>query len=280
MPGIAVRTARAALTSAAFLFAAAFGGCAGPEAFGGSRAAVATWAAQRGFAAETQRAVRFDLLALRRGGSTPTLTIYIEGDGVAWDSPWHPPADPTPLRPVALALAAADPAAGVAYLGRPCQYLEVNALDGCPVDYWTLRRFAPEVIDAFMVAVDRLKAEHGAVNLRLVGHSGGGVIATLLAMRRDDVDLLVTVAAPLALAEWVRAHGASPLAGSLDPAALDAPVRARRAVHFVGERDKVVPASVVGHFAALKGGRVVRLPRSDHDCCWARDWSRLLESLQ
>jgi hypothetical protein len=51
-------------------------------------------------------------------------------------------------------------------------------------------------------------------------------------------------------------------------------------VHFVGERDKVVPPAVVERFARDKGGRIVRLSDHDHDCCWARDWPRLLESLQ
>lgn len=277
---------RAASSGAAFSFLAAvavlLAGCAGPAAFGGSRAAVVDWAAQRGFAAATLRAGDFDLLSLTRAGRSTSLTIYIEGDGAAWHSPWQPPADPTPLHPIALAMAAADAAGSVAYLGRPCQYLDAVALKACAAGYWTQRRFAPEVVDAYMAAVDSLKAKVGSGDtpIRLVGHSGGGVIAALLALRRDDVESLITVAAPLALGEWTRRHGVSPLAGSLDPALAAGPVRAARAVHFVGERDKVVPPGVVETFIRTKGGRLVRMPEHDHDCCWARDWPRLLETLR
>ena len=274
--------AKAAPVSAAFLFAATLAGCAGPDSFGGSRGAVVDWAGPRGFVAEPLRVGAFDLLALvRRGVKQPAaLTIYVEGDGAAWHSPWHPPADPTPFKPLALALAAADPSANVAYLGRPCQYLDAVALKSCAADYWTQRRFAPEVIEAYMVAADQLKARHGAVRLRLVGHSGGGVIATLLAMRRDDVELLVTVASPLSLGDWAHHHGVSPLVGSLDPAITATPLKAARAVHFVGERDKVVPAAVVEKFVSANGGRVIKVPGFEHECCWARDWSRLLEELK
>lgn len=281
---LARRRVRAAPPGAALLFLAAMvmllAGCAGPAVFGGSRASVVAWAAQRGFTAEPLRAGAFDLLLLKRAGRSGALTLYIEGDGAAWHSPWQPPGDPTPLRPVALAMAAADISGSVVYLGRPCQYLDAAALKSCAADYWTQRRFAPEVVDAYMAAVDRIKADHGAARLRLVGHSGGGVIAALLAMRRDDVDVLATVAAPLAVGDWARWHEVSPLTGSLDPAAADGSLWTVRAMHFVGEEDKVVPAAVVERFAHAKGGRVIRLPGHDHECCWAREWPRLLGSLQ
>lgn len=275
-----LKTGKAALVSAAFLFAVALSGCAGPGAFGGSRAATEAWARPQGFSSETLQVGAFELLALSRAGTGDGLTIYIEGDGAAWSSPFHPPSDPTPTQPLALTLAAADRRGDVAYLGRPCQYLDSAALATCPADYWLQRRFSPEVIAAYMVAIDRLKIAHRARRVMLVGYSGGGVIATLLAERRADIDVLVTVAAPLALGAWTRGHGVSELAGSLDPAAVETTVRAARAVHFVGERDKVVPPAVVERFVELKGGRLIRLPEHDHDCCWARDWPRLLENLR
>jgi len=275
-----LKTGKAALVSAAFLFAVALWGCAGPGAFGGSRAATEAWALPQGFSSETLRVGAFDLLALSRTGPAGNLTIYIEGDGAAWSSPYHPPSDPTPTQPLALMLAAADRRGDVVYLGRPCQYQDSAALATCPAEYWLQRRFAPEVVAAYMVAIDHLKAAHRAQRVTLVGYSGGGVIATLLAERRADIDVLVTVAAPLALGEWVRGHGVSELAGSLDPAAVEVTVSAPRAVHFVGDRDKVVPSAVVARFVELKGGRLVRLPEHDHDCCWARDWPRLLEELR
>ncbi len=271
---------------AAFLFAVAIvaglAACAGTDRFGGSRQAVIDWGRERGFAANQVSLRHFRLLSLERRDPAQqpvVLHVYIEGDGAAWPSPFHPPRDPTPTEPVALAMAAADPAPAVAYLGRPCQYLDAGELASCSPDYWTGSRFAPEVVTAYMAFLDRLKGASGARRLRLIGYSGGGVIATLLAAKRSDVERLVTVAAPLAVAEWTVWHRVTPLIGSLDPAML---VDAKLPVttHFVGARDEVVPARIVAAFAERKGGRLREVPDFDHVCCWSREWPRLLEEIK
>ena len=271
-------TMKAALMGAAFLFG--MGGCADTGSFGGSRE-IAAWAEARGFSPTKIDAGPFVLTAqVRRPPvASETLVVYIEGDGAPWPTPYHPPHDPTPVNPVSLALAAADPSAAVVYLGRPCQYLAADALRSCDSAYWTARRFSPEVIAAYADAVDRMKSSFGARRLRLAGYSGGGVIAALLAARRDDVDLLVTVAAPLALAEWAALHDSTPLTGSLDPVDIGANVRLPPGVHFAGGRDRIVPLQIVERFARRHGGRVETLAGFDHECCWARDWAGLLGRL-
>lgn len=264
---------KAALSSAAFLFLVA--ACANLDAFGGSRAAVVAWGGERNFVSEDMDAGRFRLLALsRQTGPAAVLSIYIEGDGAPWPNPYRPPPDPTPTRPVALALAAGDPGPVVTYLGRPCQYLAATELAGCSPDYWIKRRFAPEVIAAYDDILSHLKARVGAANLRLVGYSGGGVIAALLALRRPDIVEVVTIAAPLALADWTAHHGISPLAGSLDP--LGEAGHLPQGIHWVGGRDKTVPPAIVAGFVARKGGRLATMPDFDHECCWTRDWPALL----
>lgn len=268
------RSTRAALACAAFCFLAA--GCAGTESFGGTRQRVEDWAAARGFRAETVAAGDFVLFSMLRGaGGEAVLPVYIEGDGAPWPSMFRPPRDPTPPKPLALALAARDAAPAAAYLGRPCQYLDAAPRRDCDVAYWSSRRFAPEVVDAMDRAVSRLKQRAGAQRVRLVGHSGGGVIAVLLAMRRDDVAGLITVAAPLSLSAWTAAHGLSALERALDP--LDqAAAPPAGSVHFAGGRDEVVPPAIIEGFVRRRGGRLEVLAEFDHDCCWARDWPILL----
>jgi pimeloyl-ACP methyl ester carboxylesterase len=251
-------------------------GCAGTAPFGGSRQRVEDWAAKRGFRGEEIAAGGFALYSMLRGaGGEAVLPIYIEGDGASWPSPYQPPLDPTPPRPLALALAAADGARTAAYLARPCQYLDEVQRRNCDVVYWSKRRFAPEVVEAMDRAVSRLKLRAGAHRVRLVGHSGGGVIAVLLAMRRDDVAGLITVAAPLALSEWTAAHDLSALDQALDPMA-QAPPSPAGSVHFAGGRDAVVPPDIVAAFAGKRGGRLEVVAEFDHECCWARDWPQLL----
>ena len=162
---------RAVLPGAAFLFlAVALAACATPDSFGGSRQAVLDWSQPRRFAELPAATARFQLLTLVRGGSSERVSIYIEGDGAAWPTPYQPPRDPTPTRPLALALAAADPGAAVVYLGRPCQYLGAAALQICDRAYWTGRRFAPEVIAAYDESISRIKRQTGIRRIVLVGY--------------------------------------------------------------------------------------------------------------
>lgn len=267
---------KAALLGAAFLFAG-MSGCSTSGSFRDAHK-ITVWAKERGFSKTSLSAGQFRVAVFSRTPSRASdiLTIYIEGDGAAWATPYHPPLDPTPTNPVSLALAAADSAAVVVYLGRPCQYLDDEALRGCDNAYWTERRFAPEVIEAYDTALSQLKLAFGAKRIRLFGYSGGGVLATLLAARRDDVDDLVTIAAPLALGAWVAWHDASPLTGSLDPAELGDNARLPRSMHFAGGSDKTVPSAIVEGFVRRKGGRIEILPGFDHECCWVRDWVTLL----
>lgn len=264
---------RAASSGAAFLLL--LSGCASPDRFGGSREAVMAWAAPRGFLSNEVEARRFHLFGLIRGAAANEAVVYIEGDGAAWLSHYHPPLDPTPESPTALALAAADPSPLVAYLGRPCQYQSDTGLAACSPRYWTSHRFAPEVVAAYQEALDCLQREKGVIRFRLVGYSGGGVIAALLAQRRQDVTQLTTVAAPLAVRQWTAHHGVSDLNASLDPMT-ENPRSQIPQHHLVGEKDKIVPPAVVEAYALRHGGRVSRIPDFDHQCCWSRDWPQLL----
>ena len=264
---------QAALFGAAFLLVA----CADIARFGGSRQVVELWAGERGFTRLKLDSPPFELLALvrlRHTDKSQTLTIYIEGDGAVWPRPHLPPADPTPLRPVALALAAEDRSPVVAYLGRPCQYLTNEALARCSPEWWTSKRFSSEVLAAYQKAVDQLKASTGHQKLRLVGYSGGGVIAALLADHRQDVVHLTTIATPLSLGAWTAWHGVSPLPKSLDPATMKAPSRIP-ALHYVGADDQIVPERIVRDYVALRGGTLHIVANADHDTGWLDFWKTL-----
>lgn len=120
-----------------------------------------------------------------------TLTIYLEGDGFAWQTSRQQSSGSIPL---ALRLVLAVLHGNAAYLARPCQYTGAGTPQ-CVDGYWTNQRFAPEVVNATNRAIDALKARFSAQRLNLVGYSGGAVVAALAATTRHDVDRLVTVAA-------------------------------------------------------------------------------------
>lgn len=269
LPGI-----KAVLSSAAFLFLVQ--GCAGGAVL--RQAAVARAQAQ-GFTVPQLEPDRFQLLVMlrQRSRSESPLAVYIEGDGAPWPTPHLPPRDPTPTQDTLLSMAEIDPGPLVAYLGRPCQFLTGKQLSNCDASYWDEARFAPEVLAEYQQLLDKLKRLTGASKLKLTGYSGGGVIATLLAAQRDDVEALTTVAAPLSLSHWTSLHGISPLSRSLDPAQLPVGSRLPPALHWAGGRDAIVPSAVVGAFVQRHGGRLKIQPEFDHVCCWAQQWPRLLE---
>lgn len=238
-------------------------------------------AAAGGLVPRTIPARQFDLAAYMRPGGGEVLTVYLEGDGYAWVTASRPSADPTPKNPLALRLAAADSGRAVAWLARPCQYAGGSKGRGCHPHYWTEGRYAEEVVADTSLALDRLKADAGAARLRLVGYSGGGTLAALVAARRGDVDLLVTVAGMLDTQAWIQANGLSPLTHSLDPAAQAPALAGVAQLHYVGAADREVPPVVARSFAArFPAGRrpeVVVVDGYDHHCCWDAAWPGLLD---
>ena len=107
----------------------------------------------------------------------------------------------------------------------------------------------------------------------LIGYSGGGTLAWLMAARIPETTRVVTIAANLDIDEWTRIHGYSPLAGSLNPALAPALTPAIEQLHYVGGRDTNVPPSVAGSFASRHPeARVIEIAEFDHRCCWIERW--------
>lgn len=221
----------------------------------------------------------FRLQALASPDIAPAaeLTVYLEGDGFAWLNAHQPSGDPTPLNPLALKLALAQPQGRAVYLARPCQYLA--AQPACVQRYWTDARFAEDVVASLGQALDQLKARNDARRLTLIGYSGGAALALLLAARRDDVEQVITVAGNLDPESWTRYHRVQPLRASLNPADARQRLAQVRQLHLSGSDDKVVPPELAKVFvAAYPPGAPVRLevlPGFDHQCCWEEHWPAL-----
>lgn len=205
------------------------------------------------------------------------LRIYIEGDGRAWRTPTEPSSDPTPRRMLGLQLAAADRSPNVAYLARPCQFSQDPS---CDVRYWTGRRYAPEVVTSLNEAITALAAEAPRQPIELVGYSGGGALAVLVASRRQDVRSLRTVAANLDVEAVNILHHVATMPESLNPIDFVAAVRSVPQIHFSGARDTVVPPAIGRRFTAAIGGTCTLTQSIDgmtHDGDWARLWPQLLQ---
>jgi pimeloyl-ACP methyl ester carboxylesterase len=217
------------------------------------------------------------------------LTIYIEGDGAAWYSRQIPPSDPTPKNPIAAYLALADPHFFVAYLARPCMYLQSEQLKQCSAELWSDARFGIEALALSNQAIDDLIAhikERGLLDsprqysLNLVGYSGGGVLAALMAAQRRDVACLVTLASPLDIEVWAKLQKVAPLAKSFNPAYPDANLSQIRQMHWFGAEDRVVPPQAIGRYRnwnpSIEREQVIQiLPNFNHRNYWIQDWPSL-----
>lgn len=207
------------------------------------------------------------------------LHVYIEGDGLAWISRNQPSDDPTPLNPLALRLAAADAGPNVVYLSRPCQFTPMQANPRCTVAMWTGRRFAPEVLDSLDQAINYYVRQGSDRGVELIGYSGGGALAVLLAARRHDVLSVRSVAGNLDQAEVNRLHGVSQMPASLNAIDVAARVAKIPQWHFSGGEDTTVPPLIAARFAAAAGGTCVHLrivPGLTHGGDWAAQWPQLL----
>ena len=238
---------------------------------------------EAGLVLERVKAGRFLLTTLHKGLYRPSerVTIYIEGDGSAWKNKHKLSNDPTPINPVALKFAARDPASSIFYIARPCMYLKHTENNDCSSRYWSSHRYSEEIIMSINEAINEQIKSPGNKKLTIIGYSGGGVVAALVAARRDDVDQLVTVAANLDHQYWTELHKVSPLSGSLSPVDYLEELSTIKQLHFVGGRDEVSPGAVLDRF--LNGlkypelARVVVINDFEHQCCWVEEWPDLLK---
>lgn len=189
--------------------------------------------------------------------STDVLNIFIEGDGMPG---------------VALELAQ-DIGGNSVYIGRPCQYLMGNRMNSCSKALWTSERYSDLVMRAMNRAITAMKIRYRADKVRLIGFSGGGTIATIIAALRDDVDLLVTVAGNLDHKRWTDFNQIDPLDGSLNPIDYSKALESVPQIHLIGERDEVVPGSVLtsylSHMKKLDHVQSYIVQGADHTCCWS-----------
>ena len=230
---------------------------------------------------QTLRTTSFGLSSYQRiRDPQQPMTVYIEGDGYAWAAADLPSRDPTPVVPVALELAARDPSPDVIYLARPCQYSE-TASPQCEPRYWTSARFAPEVIRAYDEALTQLKATTGTPGFHLVGFSGGGAVALLLASQRQDILSVRTVAGNIDHKQWTNLHEISPLSESLNAADAAQALAVIPQLHFVGADDAVMPIAVADayrqRFHDPRCVRVVTVPDAAHTTGWENQWPQLLK---
>ncbi len=201
------------------------------------------------------------------------LVGYLEHDGQPWLRRGQPSADPTPRGPIALAWLIRSSQPGV-LLGRPGYHGTGDPRDQ-PLHpwHWTHGRYSAAVVTSLQRVVGQLSPLTG-----LIGHSGGGQLALLLAAALVAADSttglrrVATTAANFDHRAWTAHFGYSPLGDSL--AAVDLPPLPAtvQQCHWIGGQDRhVLPAMTTVLARTQPGAQWGVMATFDHH----RDWATL-----
>ncbi len=209
-----------------------------------------------------------------------TLHVYIEGDGAPFVNQGRMvAADPTSTKPLMLALMLKDDTQS-AYVGRPCYYGMV-AENGCKPWFWTHGRYSVEVVMSMVEVVEKLAQQLNRKNIVLMGHSGGGALAVLMAPHIADTKGVVTLAGNLDIKSWTKEHAYTPLAGSINPATQDVLPKSIVQHHYLGSDDRIIKQQDVRAFVQRqKTASFHQLDGVDHNCCWDKHWFNILNTLK
>ncbi len=220
----------------------------------------------------------FDLYA-RRNNFQPAkkLHIYIEGDGRPWIEN-RLAVDPGPFDPVALFLMQQDPSPSF-YLGRPCYFQsKVGLPDQCNPALWTRARYSKKIVDILIAALNSQSDLATYDEWILIGHSGGGTLAYLMAQELPKVKTVVAISSNLNVTAWTNHHQYTPLDWSLDPAQLQ-PKKSLRVFYLSGGKDKNVPLELNKTFLEKINATIISQPGYNHSCCWEKEWRKVLQMI-
>jgi len=207
--------------------------------------------------------------------------VYIEGDGFAWATRTQLSQNPTPRDPLVLRLAAIDADSNVLYIARPCQYTPLSKDTHCEPAYWSGSRFAPEVVASIDEAISAYKATWGEKPVTLIGYSGGGGLAVLIAAKRKDVKKIITLAGNLDHVALNRYHQVTQMLHSLNPVDVAPRIATIPQLHVTGGEDVIVPAFIAQTFKTRSGSsRCIELkeePGVTHYQGWEKIWPEILK---
>lgn len=275
------RLQNALLTATAITIGLSLAGCTTPDLLRketAKRIAGPAWMIERQIPAGQFSLTLFERMHER---SAPA-NIYIGDDGNAIRTDYFKSRNPTPENPVALHLAALDKSDNVVYIARPCQYSElVSKDDDCEKTYWNDKSFSSEVLTAYNGVLDDIRDRYGIAEFNLIGHSGGGAIAAILAAQRDDVSSLRTVAGNLDHKAQSDYHGLPIWTGSLNAIDYAADLKDIPQMHYIGGQDENVPPAILHNYLqAIGDNQCVKydlIQEAEHQRGWADKWPELLK---
>ncbi len=212
----------------------------------------------------------------RISDSKMPYVFYLEGDGtiVSGDIITD---NPTPRENMLIKLASIDDRPNVIYIARPCQYTELERNEQCNHSkYWTSHRMSEEVISSINKVINTIS---NGSKFSLVGFSGGGGVAVLIAQRNKNVADIITIAGNLDhIAFTTNLHLTSKIFGSLNPIDYAKSVNHIPQLHLSGSEDRRVPSFIAEKFVKASNSKCVIhkvIKNNTHMKGWQDVWANL-----
>lgn len=200
------------------------------------------------------------------------FTFYIEGDGAAFNGKFKISNNPTPKKQMFISLAAMDKRPNVVYIARPCQYTPMHLNPKCSNQYWTNKRMSE---DSVLAINDVINSINNKQKFSLIGYSGGGGIAILIAARNHMVSDIITVAGNLDHQAFTTHHHVTPMKGSLNPIDYVTQVRNIPQLHISGGKDTIIPPFIADKFVQKASSPCVKqqiFASVSHRAGWKEMW--------
>ncbi len=200
------------------------------------------------------------------------FVFYIEGDGLAFNGKYKISNNPTPRRQMFIKLASMDSRPNVVYIARPCQYTPMELNPKCKPEYWTNKRLSDDSVDSINDVINKI---NNKLKFSLVGYSGGGGIAVLVAARNPKVKDIITVAGNLDHRAFTEYHNVTPMIGSLNPIDFAQLVNHIPQWHLSGGKDDVIPPFIADKFVEAADSNCVKqtiFPEASHKKGWEKLW--------
>ncbi len=172
--------------------------------------------------------------------------FYIEGDGNAFINKYTVSTNPTPRKQMLFRLAAMDKRPNIVYIGRPCQYTPEKLNPKCESNkYWTSKRLSDDSVEAINDVINNINNGH---KFKLIGFSGGGGIAVLVAARNHMVKDIITIAGNLDHVAFTKSHNVTPMFESLNPIEFVERIKHIPQLHLSGAKDKIIKPFIAKKF--------------------------------
>jgi predicted esterase len=204
--------------------------------------------------------------------------FYLEGDGtIVYNNIITN--DPTPRETMLLNLATIDERSNVVYIARPCQYTEIENNDTCKNSkYWTSHRMSEEVIASVNEVINKISVNH---KISLIGFSGGGGVAILVAARNPNVKNIITIAGNLDhVAFTENLNLTNTMFGSLNPIDYIEFTKHIPQIHLSGGMDKRVPSFIAKKFVQTSNStKIIHKIYKDnsHMKGWDKIWHEIYD---